>query len=84
MATGNPIPGIFLVGAGTIEVGPEPATVLRPGEFVFPEATLTAARARMTARAGLGGAVVLCADRRTTQELCATEPLLLELLAAGC
>ncbi len=80
---GEAVPGVLLVGGGTITVDGARPTVLQPGEFVFPDATLTAARASATARAGQDGAIVLCADRHTTQELCATEPFLIELLAAG-
>jgi CRP-like cAMP-binding protein len=81
---GQAVPGVLLVGEGTVTIDDARATVVRPGEFVFPEATLTAARADATARAGRDGAIVLCADRHTTQELCATEPFLIELLAAAC
>jgi len=81
IAEGEPVPGIFLVGAGAITVASAPPTDLRSGEFVFPEATLGAARASSSARAGTAGAVVLTGDRKTTQELCSTEPLLLEILA---
>ncbi len=81
--TGEAVPGILLVGGGTITIDKAGGNVIRPGEFVFPEATLTAARAGATARAGSEGAIVLCADRHATQELCATEPLLIELLAAN-
>jgi CRP-like cAMP-binding protein len=78
---GEQVPGLLLVGAGKITIDEPLAAVVGPGRFVFAGATLTAARASATARAGDGGAVVLCADRRTTQELCVTEPLLLEVLA---
>ena len=37
----------------------------------------------MRSRAAAGGALMFVADRKTTQELFATEPLLLELLAGG-
>jgi CRP-like cAMP-binding protein len=78
---GEPVPGLLLVGVGKITIDEPGAKVLGPGKFVFAEATLSAARASATARAGDDGAVVLSADRGTTQELCVTEPLLLELLA---
>ena len=81
VAEGDAVQGLFLVGAGTIAIGGTDPRELTSGEFVFPGAALTAARAESTARAGAGGAVVLVADRKTTQELCSTEPLLLELLA---
>jgi hypothetical protein len=79
---GQPVPGLLLVGVGTIVVDEPIPKVIASGRFVFAGATLSAARASSTARSGDLGAVVLCADRLTTQELVATEPLLLELLAA--
>jgi hypothetical protein len=79
---GDAVRGILLVGAGSIVVD-QAAGSIGPGEFVFAEATLSAAKCKAAARAGAAGAVVLCADRQTTQELWATEPLLLELLAGG-
>jgi CRP-like cAMP-binding protein len=80
---GDAVLGMFLVGSGSISVDGALATVIGPGEFVFAGATLSNGRASATARAGDSGALVLFSDRRTTQELYATEPLLLELLAAG-
>jgi len=82
VALGDPVVGILLVADGAVEIDGN-GSALEPGSFVFPEATLLAGRAPATARAAAGGAVVLAADRRTTQELWATEPLLLELLSAG-
>jgi hypothetical protein len=81
IAEGEPVPGIFLVGAGSIKTEGADGREMTSGEFVFPEAAMTAARAKARARAGASGAVVLVANRKTTQELCSTEPLLLEILA---
>ncbi len=83
VAKGQPVPGLLLVGSGTIVLEGSPPRISGPGEFVFPQATLSAGRATTTARAGDRGAIVLAADRHTTQELWATEPLLLELLATA-
>ncbi len=82
IAAGSPVGGMLLVGYGTVSTVEPGSRVLGPGEFIFPEAALSAGRARATVRANDDGAVILAADRRTTQELFATEPLLLELLAS--
>ncbi len=82
LAGGQPVPGILLVGDGSVTIDGV-QQIVGTGEFVFPEATLSAARAPATARAGGQGAVVLASDRKTTQELWATEPLLLELVAGS-
>ena len=84
VAAGQPVSGMLLVGYGSVSLDLEGAQPIRSGEFVFPEATMSAGRATVSASAGERGAVMLVADRRTTQELYATEPLLLELLAASC
>jgi hypothetical protein len=49
----------------------------------LPNEALSAGPSPVTARAAAGGALVFAADRKTTQELFATEPLLIELLAGG-
>jgi hypothetical protein len=82
VGAGASVPGLFLVGVGSVTLDAPLNAMIRSGEFVFPDATLSAGKATATARAGNEGAVVLCADRRTTQELWATEPLLLELLSS--
>jgi CRP-like cAMP-binding protein len=83
LAANEVVGGMFIVGAGAIVVDGATTGPLEPGSFVFAGATLSAGRATASARASDHGAIVLCADRRTTQELYATEPLLLELLAAS-
>jgi hypothetical protein len=78
------IPGLMIVAGGALElVGSQGVTaVLKPGAFVFPSETLSLGKAPLTARAGKGGALVVHADRSTTQELLVTQPLLLELLSS--
>ncbi|MGD0526213.1 MAG: hypothetical protein ABSE49_13765 [Polyangiaceae bacterium] len=83
----EPVPGLFVVGAGELELLGEgdviaPAT-LRSGDFLFPGEVLGASRAPATARAAKGGALVLFADRAATQELLVTCPPLLEIFAGG-
>jgi hypothetical protein len=81
LTKGEVVPGLFLVGAGSVSTdGPQPRE-MRSGEFVFPDASISASRADATAKAGPAGAVLLVANRKTTQELVSTEPLLLELLS---
>jgi CRP-like cAMP-binding protein len=83
VAEGQPVGGLLLVGYGTVVLDRPASPLYSAGDFVFADAALSAGRASATARAGGQGAIVLTADRRTTQELYATEPLLLELLAAS-
>ena len=80
---GLPVPGILLVGLGTVDLVANQVvtTQVKPGEFVLPAEALSAGPSPASARAGSGGALVFAADRKTTQELFATEPLLLELFA---
>jgi hypothetical protein len=79
----DPVHGLFVVGSGEVELsgGDGAKAMLAAGAFVFPAQTLSMGRAPMTARAGSAGALILLADRSTTQELLVTQPLLLELLA---
>ncbi|MCL2726515.1 MAG: hypothetical protein FWD69_19015 [Polyangiaceae bacterium] len=81
--TGSPVPGLVLVGAGQIEIvhdGNVTDTV-GSGEFVFPNGVLGASAAPGTARAGVGGALVMFGDRMVAHELLMTCPPLIELLA---
>jgi hypothetical protein len=84
-ARGKPIPGLLVVGAGELEFvdeeGAPERTVLRAGDFLFPQEVLRAAPAPSTARAAKGGALVLFADRHAAQELLVTCPSLLEIFA---
>ncbi|HEY3237230.1 MAG TPA: cyclic nucleotide-binding domain-containing protein [Polyangiaceae bacterium] len=87
VAEGNPVGGLYVVGAGWIEVvqGPPDSqkveAELGPGDFLFAPQVLSAGSAPATARAGKGGALVLFADRRAAHELMVSVPPLLELLA---
>jgi CRP-like cAMP-binding protein len=72
-------PGIILVGAG--EVVAEDGSVFTSGDFVFPELVLGGGKAVYNVRAAEGGAVVLAGDRSVVQELLATSPTLIEILA---
>jgi hypothetical protein len=82
---GDPSPGLVVVGAGELELldesGAPNGTRIRPGEFLFASEALRAARAPNTVRASRGGALVLMAERGSTQELLMTFPPLLEIFA---
>jgi hypothetical protein len=82
---GKPVPGLFVVGAGELELvgddGSPDGTVLRAGDFLFPHEVLRAGPAPSTVRASRGGALVLFADRHAAQELLVTCPPLLEIFA---
>jgi CRP-like cAMP-binding protein len=82
---GQPIPGLLVVGAGELELvgedGAPNGTVLRAGEFLFPNEVIGAAPAPATVRASTGGALILLAERKLAQELLVTCPPLLEIFA---
>jgi CRP-like cAMP-binding protein len=80
---GRPVPGLFIVGAGRIEVldGDEVSDELGPGDILFASEVMTAGAAPATARAGKGGAVVLHAKRAVAHELMLVVPPLLEVLS---
>jgi CRP-like cAMP-binding protein len=82
---GQPIPGLLVVGAGELELvgedGSPNGTVLRAGDFLFPNEVLGAAPAPATVRASTGGALILIAERKLAQELLVTCPPLLEIFA---
>ena len=80
---GVPVPGLLLVGAGRVNLLPDDAepTQIGAGQFVLPAEALSAGASPATVRAAQGGALLLIGDRKTTQELFATEPLLLEIFA---
>jgi hypothetical protein len=84
-ASGKPVPGMLVVGAGELELldeaGAPAGGPLRAGDFLFPGEVLTHAPAPATARAAKGGALVLYADRNVAQELLVTCPPLLEIFA---
>ncbi len=81
--TGEPIPGLLLVGVGQLELvdGDVVSGVVGSGQFLFAGEVLGAGAAPLTARAGSGGTLVLFGDRLIAQELLVTCPPLLEVFA---
>jgi hypothetical protein len=79
---GDPVP-LLLVGIGELELvtGDKVGSTVSSGDFLFPTEVLGAGAAPATARAGVGGAVVLFGDRGIAQELLVTCPPLLEVFA---
>jgi len=83
---GKPVGGLYIVGAGRIELGSDPANAgsegeLGPGDFLFAPQVLAAGAAPTVARAGSSGALLMMADRHAAHELMVSVPPLLELLA---
>lgn len=83
---GKPVGGLFIVGAGKIELGNDAASAgsqgeLLPGDFLFAPQVLSAGAAPTAARAGASGALLMAADRHAAHELMLSVPPLLELLA---
>jgi hypothetical protein len=80
---GDPVPGLFLVGVGEIELveGDAVKSTVTSGDFLFAGTVLGGGVAPSTARAGAGGALVLHGDRNIAQELLVTCPPLLEVFA---
>jgi hypothetical protein len=83
---GKPLPGMFIVGGGTVEIFGEdetrPALSLSAGDFVLPEHVLGGGKAQSSARASQGGALVLFIARMSAHELLVSVPPLLEVLAS--
>jgi hypothetical protein len=75
---GARVPGLVLLAVGSVTVGDDSLAV---GGFLFPEQVLGAGKCPVAVHAGPGGATILLADRMKTQELMATAPFLIELLA---
>lgn len=82
---GEPMPGIVLVGVGSLDVVGDDGEVtgaVSAGEFLFSTSVFAGSAAPATARASTSdGAVILHADRNVAQELLVTCPPLLEVLA---
>jgi CRP-like cAMP-binding protein len=83
---GKPVGGLYIVGAGRIELGNDAASAgsegeLGPGDFLFAPQVLAAGAAPTAARAGATGALLMAADRHAAHELMVSVPPLLELLA---
>jgi hypothetical protein len=83
LEAGKPLDGMYIVGAGRLElvVDGEVVDELGPGDFLFTEQILAAGAAPSTARAGKTGALLLFAQRMTAHELLVSVPPLLEILA---
>ena len=83
----GPVKGLFIVGAGRIEIlsGEAGDAVvedeLGPGDFVFGMSVLSGSPAPATARAGARGALLLVAPRHDTHELMAIVPPLIEIIS---
>ena len=82
---GSPVPGMVIVGVGSIELVDEGTETTRgkliAGDFLFATEVLGAERAPATARAGAKGAIVLFGPRAVAHELLVTCPPLLEIFA---
>jgi len=79
---GSPVPGMFIVGAGRLEVlGEAGVEELLPGDFVLPEQILSSGKSPATVRAGPSGALVLFGERMITHELLVSVPPLIEILS---
>lgn len=76
---GKPVPGLLLVGFGDVEL--DGGATASCGDFLYQEAALGAGAAGVASRAGKSGVVLLTATRSVTQELLATCPPLVEILA---
>lgn len=83
VASGKPVPGMFIVGGGAVELvsGEDVVGELGPGEFLFATSVMAASPAPMGARAGAQGVLLLFAERHTAHELLVSVPPLLEILA---
>ncbi|OQX67226.1 MAG: hypothetical protein B6A08_16380 [Sorangiineae bacterium NIC37A_2] len=81
---GKPLDGIYVVGAGSLiaELANGETRELGPGDFVFADTLLSASPAPGTVRAR-ENSLVLYAGRMVAQELFATCPPFIELLASA-
>jgi CRP-like cAMP-binding protein len=80
---GQLVAGLFIIGAGRIELGAQGASEgeLGPGEFLFAQQILGGGKTPTAARAGPGGALLMATDRHAAHELMVSVPPLLEVLA---
>jgi hypothetical protein len=84
VARGAPGTGVMIVGGGSVEVvGDAARETLGCGDPLFATEALSGSPAPGEAHAGAGGALVLMADRRGTQALVTSLPMLLEMLSTG-
>ena len=75
---GAPLTGTTILGAGLLDI--EGRGEVHPGDVLFPRAASTGAPAPATARAGLGGALLLVGEPGLLAELSASVPALADLL----
>lgn len=81
---GLPVQGLAILGAGALTLeGATGASKALPGDLLFGTEVLNGGLAPATARAGVGGAILLYGDRAVTQELLSTWPPLIEVLAGA-
>jgi hypothetical protein len=78
---GQPVPGMVIVGVGSVELDPNGGSRFGPGDFVFATEVLGAEAAPSTARAGAKGAIILFGARALAHELLVSCPPLLEIFA---
>jgi hypothetical protein len=80
---GKPMPGLAIVGVGTIELldGDQVVGESRPGDALFPDAALMGTTAPQTSRASSGGAILLVASRQIALDLLSQVPPLIEVLS---
>jgi hypothetical protein len=80
---GQPVPGMVIIGVGTVELEGDngQSDRLGPGDFLFATEVLGGGAAPATARAGAKGAIVLFGPRNVAHELLVTCPPLLEVFA---
>ncbi len=84
VTAGKPIPGMHIVGAGSIDLVDSRGKVAKThtaGEFLFAAQVLGGGTAPWTAQAGAEGALILFAPRMVAHELLVSVPPLLEILA---
>ena len=83
VTAGKVVPGLHVVGAGSVEFvdGDAVKDEASPGDILFAAEVLGAGKAKMTARAGKNGALVLVASRSVAHELLMSVPPLVEILA---
>ncbi len=81
-APGETVPGVFVPGVGSLELFSEDRAFgsVGPGEFLYAMDVLGGAKAQRGARGGVGGALVLFAERKAVQDLILRFPPLLNLL----
>ena len=80
---GKAVGGMYIVGAGRVEIIAEAGieAELGPGDFLFAPQVLSNGSAPRDSRAGQGGALVLFAARSVAHELLLSVPPLLEIFA---